>query len=82
VFVRITAEPRSSVTFEIEPAGALVKLTVRHGGFDPGSAVLEGVTDGWPAILSSLKTLLETSEPLPGGGAGKPAPVGEPAPVG
>ncbi|WP_280441802.1 ArsR/SmtB family transcription factor [Nocardia brasiliensis] len=58
-------EPRSKVTFELEPAGEVVKLTVVHDGFAPGSAVLEGISGGWPAILSGLKTLLETGEPLP-----------------
>ncbi|WP_433196669.1 ArsR/SmtB family transcription factor [Nocardia sp. CA-107356] len=59
-------EPRSKVTFEIEPAGAeLVKLTVVHDGFQPGSAVLAGISGGWPSILSGLKTLLETGETLP-----------------
>ena len=43
-------ERRSKVTFEIEPAGQLVKLTVLHDDFEPGSPVLEGVTQGWPAI--------------------------------
>jgi hypothetical protein len=33
--------------------------------------MLEGVSQGWPAILSSLKTLLETGEPLP-----EPEPAG------
>ena len=47
-------------TFEIEPMGELVKLTVTHGGFEPGSTVLAGVSEGWPTILASLKTLLET----------------------
>jgi uncharacterized protein YndB with AHSA1/START domain/DNA-binding transcriptional ArsR family regulator len=60
----MAAERRSNVTFDIEPAGQLVKLTVTHRGFEPGSAILAGVTDGWPGILASLKTLLETGEPL------------------
>jgi uncharacterized protein YndB with AHSA1/START domain/DNA-binding transcriptional ArsR family regulator len=60
----LAAEPRSKVTFDIEPVGDLVKLTVRHDGFEPGSALLEGVSQGWPAILASLKSLLETGEPL------------------
>ena len=59
------AESRSKVTFEIEPLGQVVKLTVLHNGFDPGSSVLEGITQGWPAVLASLKTLLETGESLP-----------------
>jgi DNA-binding transcriptional ArsR family regulator/uncharacterized protein YndB with AHSA1/START domain len=56
---RFAGERRSKVTFDIEPAGEMVKLTVVHDGFDPGSAVLEGVSAGWPRILSDLKTLLE-----------------------
>ena len=52
------------MSFEIEPMGELVKLTVTHGGFEPGSTILPGVSDGWPTILASLKTLLETGEPL------------------
>lgn len=53
------------MTFEIEPLGEMVKLTVLHDGFEAGSAVLAGITQGWPSILSSLKTLLETGETLP-----------------
>jgi DNA-binding transcriptional ArsR family regulator len=51
-------------TFDIEPLGELVKLTVVHDGFEPGSAILPGITEGWPRILSDLKTLLETSDTL------------------
>ncbi|WP_280188063.1 MULTISPECIES: ArsR/SmtB family transcription factor [Nocardia] len=58
-------EPRSKVTFEIEPQGEIVQLTVVHDGFEPGSKVLEGVGGGWPSILSNLKTLLETGDVLP-----------------
>jgi len=60
----LAAERRSNVSFEIEPMGELVKLTVIHGGFEPGSTILPGVSDGWPTILASLKTLLETGNPL------------------
>ena len=62
---RFAAEPRSRVTFDLEPVGEMVKLTVVHDGFDQGSAVLEEVTQGWPRILAGLKTLLETGDPLP-----------------
>jgi uncharacterized protein YndB with AHSA1/START domain len=62
---RIAAEPRSKVTFEIEPFGELVKLTVVHDGFEPGSLVATLVSGGWPRILSGLKTLLETGDTLP-----------------
>jgi DNA-binding transcriptional ArsR family regulator/uncharacterized protein YndB with AHSA1/START domain len=64
---KVAAEPRSTVTFDLEPVGELVKLTVVHDGFDAGSAVLPGISEGWPRILADLKTLLETREPLPAG---------------
>jgi DNA-binding transcriptional ArsR family regulator/uncharacterized protein YndB with AHSA1/START domain len=60
----VAAEPRSKVTFDIEELGEMVKLTVVHDGFEPGSVVLESVTQGWPLLLSSLKSLLETGETL------------------
>jgi hypothetical protein len=44
----------------------VVKLTVVHDDFEPGSNVLQGISDGWPAVLASLKTLLETGTALPG----------------
>jgi hypothetical protein len=43
----------------------MVKLTVVHDGFRPGSTVFEGISEGWPRLLSDLKTLLETGVPLP-----------------
>jgi uncharacterized protein YndB with AHSA1/START domain len=59
------AEPRSKVTFGIEDIGhGVVKLTVVHDGFEPGSQVLQGVSEGWPAVMASLKTLLETGSAL------------------
>ena len=59
------AEPRSKVAFDIEDVGnGVAKLTVVHDGFEPGSAVLQGISDGWPAVLASLKTLLETGSTL------------------
>ncbi len=38
----------------------MAKLTVTHDGFMPGSTVLTASSEGWAAVLSSLKTLLET----------------------
>jgi uncharacterized protein YndB with AHSA1/START domain/DNA-binding transcriptional ArsR family regulator len=67
VFTKVADERRSKVTFEIEPLGQMVKLTVVHDGFGPGSAVVEMVGQGWPHLLSGLKTLLETGETLPAG---------------
>ena len=62
---RIAAEERSKVTFEIEPFGDLVKLTVVHDGFEAGSAVASMISHGWPRVLSNLKTFVETGETLP-----------------
>ncbi|MEV6650285.1 SRPBCC domain-containing protein [Streptomyces sp. NPDC051219] len=62
---KIAVEPRSKVTFDIEPAGETVKLTVVHDGFEPGGTVRTMIQEGWPALLSSLKTLLETGDTLP-----------------
>jgi DNA-binding transcriptional ArsR family regulator/uncharacterized protein YndB with AHSA1/START domain len=64
---QFAAEPRSKVTFDIEPLGDYVRLTVVHDGFEAGSAVLPGVSQGWPLLLSSLKSLLETGDVLPVG---------------
>jgi uncharacterized protein YndB with AHSA1/START domain len=62
---RAAAEPRSHVTFELEPQGELVKLTVLHDGFEPGGVVAQMVSAGWPLVVSSLKTLLETGDTKP-----------------
>jgi uncharacterized protein YndB with AHSA1/START domain/DNA-binding transcriptional ArsR family regulator len=64
LMTKASKERRSKVTFDIEPVGGLVKLTVTHDGFDPDSVLLAGVSEGWPSIIASLKTLLETGEPL------------------
>jgi uncharacterized protein YndB with AHSA1/START domain len=56
------SEPRSTVTFDIEDQGQHVKLTVLHNGFDAGSAVLAGISEGWPRVMADLKTLLETGD--------------------
>ena len=60
---RVAAEPRSRVTFEIEPEeGEQVRLTVTHEGFEEGSAMLESISGGWPRVLANLKSFLETGE--------------------
>ncbi len=58
-------EKHSRVTFEIEPIGEIVRLTVTHDRLEPGSEMLEAIKKGWPKVLSSLKTLLEVGRPLP-----------------
>ncbi len=64
VFALAASEPRSKVTFEIEPAGSAVQLRVIHDGLAPGGKVIELIGGGWPRVLSALKTLLETGENL------------------
>jgi uncharacterized protein YndB with AHSA1/START domain len=61
----MAAEPPSRVTFEIEALEGACRLRVTHDRFEEGSAVYENVRQGWSAILCSLKSLLETGEPLP-----------------
>jgi uncharacterized protein YndB with AHSA1/START domain len=58
-------EKHTRVTFDIEPVHGVVRLTVTHDRLEPGSEMLEGITEGWPKVLSSLKSLLETARPLP-----------------
>ncbi len=62
---RLASEPRSKVTFEIEPLGDQVKLTVIHDDLVPGGLTGSLVSNGWPRVLANLKTLLETGETLP-----------------
>jgi uncharacterized protein YndB with AHSA1/START domain len=51
-------------TFEIEPMGDVCKLTVIHSGFEGETATYRQVTGGWPLIVASMKSLLETGEAL------------------
>jgi uncharacterized protein YndB with AHSA1/START domain len=50
------------MTYELEPRGETVKLTVVHEMDQPDSKLIAGVSTGWPQLLSSLKSLLETGE--------------------
>jgi uncharacterized protein YndB with AHSA1/START domain len=60
------AEGESVATIELEPVDALVtKLTLTHVIGVAPSKFIEAVSGGWPSILASLKTLLETGEALP-----------------
>ena len=60
LFEEMRDEPATKVVFTIEPFGEIVKLTVTHEGFAAGSKLLGAISNGWPAILSGLKSLLET----------------------
>jgi DNA-binding transcriptional ArsR family regulator/uncharacterized protein YndB with AHSA1/START domain len=56
---KAAGERRSRVSFDIEPHAEMVKLTVIHDGFEPGSTVLTLIAGGWPVKLANLKTALE-----------------------
>ncbi len=59
----------SRVTYELTPMGALVKLRLIHENllpedFEKDPNTFQGINNGWPAVISSLKSLLETGEPI------------------
>ena len=58
----VKREATSRVTYEIEPVGSSCRLTVTHDQLREGAN--EQLYGGWPMILSTLKTLLETGESL------------------
>lgn len=64
--------PATVVEFTISPFGdEVVKLSVHHTGFtadEKGEQDHRDIGEGWPAILSALKTLLESGTPLPSPG--------------
>ncbi len=54
----------SVVTFLVEPHHDIVRLTVTHENL-PNQEMLQGISNGWPAVLANLKSLLETGAVLP-----------------
>ena len=50
----------SRVTFDIEEYETMVRLTVTHDELEAGSGMEKGIKQGWPIVLSSLKSFLET----------------------
>jgi uncharacterized protein YndB with AHSA1/START domain len=54
----------STVTFELAPMGEITHLRTVHSDLEEDDPFRRSVTQGWPMILSSLKSLLETGEPL------------------
>lgn len=50
----------SRVTFDVAPYDGMVRLTVTHDELEAGSGMAKGIQQGWPIVLSSLKSLLET----------------------
>ncbi len=56
-------EGTSRVTFDLEPRGRVVKLTVTHDDLE--EKTLRDISGGWPMVMASLKSILETGNPLP-----------------
>ena len=60
------AAKHSRVAFDIEAYGdGLIRLTVTHDELERDPQMLEGISGGWPKVLSNLKTFLETGRALP-----------------
>ena len=66
LFPETNAEGFSRLTWLLEPTGGVVKLTVTHTMDRKDSKLVKAVSNGWPSIFSSLKSLLETGEALEG----------------
>jgi uncharacterized protein YndB with AHSA1/START domain len=64
IFPEMTAEGYSRLTYELELTGEAVKLTVTHTMDKSESKFIKAVSNGWPMILSGLKSLLETGKSL------------------
>jgi hypothetical protein len=59
------AEGESTCSFDLDPAtDTVTKLTVTHAIGVGNSKLIAGVSNGWPSILASLKSLIETGRPL------------------
>jgi uncharacterized protein YndB with AHSA1/START domain len=72
---RLAAEPRSAVTFDLQPVeDGVVRLTVIHGRLDPDGILRDMISVGWPRLLCDLKTLLETGRTLTTTSCRKEAP--------
>lgn len=54
----------SRVRFDLVPYEDMVRLTVTHDELEAGSGMANGISKGWPVVLSSLKSLLETGQGL------------------
>ena len=61
---RLQRARHSRVTFEIEPVADMVRLTITHDDLEAGSDMERNISRGWPRVLSSLKSFLETGRAL------------------
>ncbi len=61
---RTRKDRHTRVIFDIEPMADMVRLTVTHDELEAGSDMERKISQGWPRVLSSLKSLLDTGRPL------------------
>jgi uncharacterized protein YndB with AHSA1/START domain len=54
----------TTVTYQIDPHGDVCKLSLIHEGLIAGENLTAEIQNGWSVIFSSLKSMLETGEPL------------------
>jgi len=54
----------SRVAFDIEPYDGMVRLTVTHDRLEAGGGMFNGISKGWPIVLSSMKSYLESGEAI------------------
>jgi DNA-binding transcriptional ArsR family regulator/uncharacterized protein YndB with AHSA1/START domain len=54
----------TKVTYELEPIGEMVKLTMTHEGFAGETKTYQSIKGGWTPIFDGLKSLLETGKAL------------------
>lgn len=55
----------SRVTFDLEPRGKVVKLTVTHDDLGEDGKTFRDISGGWPMVIASLKSMLENGKALP-----------------
>ena len=60
----LKADGYSRLTYELEPLGDSVRLTIVHEHARADSLLMKDISRGWPMVLASLKSMLETGEPL------------------
>jgi uncharacterized protein YndB with AHSA1/START domain len=60
----LKAEGATRVTYELEPEGSAIKLTLTQESPVKDSKLIGAMSQGWPHLLASLKSMLETGKPL------------------
>jgi len=63
-FPEMRAEGFTRLTYQLEPSGEAIKLTLVHEIDVEESKIVAALSQGWPMVLASLKTFLETGTPI------------------